>query len=262
MAAEIKAVLPVIYAGNGLKVGQGDNRMRKAIRDPISVFHAERVNPPKGSINGTNLQNIVLLPIITNMRGALRGVEPPVEGVAQDREAGCSEGETSPFCTFLSRSTIRKKRANTSYIEAAKTVIKDEGLNARQKFATIILGKMEGIPQRQEIIEELHQDGNAAFHQKSLTETILALSPILAEAVKQGISEGVFDTPCPLETVELLLTASQFLFDRGIFSWTNDDILRRAEAFIYNTELLLGAEHGSFAYLKAAFSTDWENPIE
>jgi AcrR family transcriptional regulator len=148
------------------------------------------------------------------------------------------------------------ERTVTGYIEAAKAVIKDKNLNACQKFARIVLGEMEGIPQRQGMIEELHQDGNAAFHQKSLTKTILALSPILAEAVKQGISEGVFDTPYPLETVELLLTTSQFLFDRGIFSWTNDDILRRVEAFIYNSELLLGAEHGSFDYLKAAFSSD------
>jgi AcrR family transcriptional regulator len=145
-------------------------------------------------------------------------------------------------------------RTVTSYIEAAEAVIKDKNLKARQKFARIALGEMEGIPRRQGMIEELHQDGNAAFHQKSLTETILALSPILAEAVKQGISEGAFDTPYPLETVELLLTTSQFLFDRGIFSWTNDDILRRVEAFIYNSELLLGAEHGSLDYLKAAFS--------
>jgi AcrR family transcriptional regulator len=150
-------------------------------------------------------------------------------------------------------------RTVTGYIEAAEAVIKDKNLNARQKFARIVLGEMEGIPQRQGMIEELHQDGNAAFHQKSLTETILALSPILAEAVKQGISEGVFDTPYPLETVELLLTTSQFLFDRGIFSWTNDGILRRVEAFIYNSELLLGAEHGSLDYLKAAFSWDKGN---
>jgi AcrR family transcriptional regulator len=135
------------------------------------------------------------------------------------------------------------------YSEAAKAVIKDAALNASEKFATIVLGKMEGMPQREGIIEELHQDGNAAFHQKSLTETILALSPILAEVVKQGISEGAFDTPYPLETVELLLTANQFLFDQGIFSWTTDNIKRRIEAFIYNTELLLGAKQGSFDYL-------------
>jgi AcrR family transcriptional regulator len=153
-------------------------------------------------------------------------------------------------------------RTITGYTEAAEAVIRDETLNAGQKFAAIVLGKMEGVPQRQEIIEELHQDGNAAFHQKSLTETILALSPLLAEAVKQGISEGVFDTPYPLETVELLLAASQFLFDRGIFSWANADMVRRVEAFMYNAELLLGAEHGSFDYLKAAFSTDGENPVE
>jgi hypothetical protein len=75
------------------------------------------------------------------------------------------------------------------------------------------------------------------------------LSPILAESVKQVNSEGVYNTPYPLETLELLLAAKQFLFDRGIFSWTTDDIKRRIEAFIYNTELLLGAKQGSVDYL-------------
>jgi hypothetical protein len=148
------------------------------------------------------------------------------------------------------------------YVEAARALIKNEGLNARQKFTAIVSGNMEGVPRRQTMIKELHQEGNAAFRQKSLTKTILALSPILAEVVKQGITEGVFDTPCPLETVELLLTASQFLFDRGIFSWTNDDILRRVEAFIHNGERLLGAEHGSFDHLKAAFFAAGEKTIE
>jgi hypothetical protein len=35
--------------------------MQRGILAPVSVFHAEKINPPKGSINGTNLQNEEIL---------------------------------------------------------------------------------------------------------------------------------------------------------------------------------------------------------
>ena len=46
---------------------------------------------------------------------------------------------------------------------------------------------------------------------KTLTYIVLRLSPILKEVVTQGIAEGVFNTPFPLESAEILLASERVL---------------------------------------------------
>ena len=87
------------------------------------------------------------------------------------------------------------------------------------------------------------------MHQKSLVETVIRLSPILAEVVEQGIQEGVFHTPNRKESIEFLLVSSQFLLDRGIFQWEEEELQKKVEAFTLILERVLGAEKGSFAYV-------------
>jgi len=40
-------------------------------------------------------------------------------------------------------------------------------------------------------------------------QSIIHLSPVLAEILEQGIAEGIFSTPYPQETIELLLSSAQ-----------------------------------------------------
>ena len=56
------------------------------------------------------------------------------------------------------------------------------------------------------MIEQFHQPNNAEMHQKSLVQSIIHLSPVLTEVLEQGIEEGIFYTPYPQETIELLLS--------------------------------------------------------
>ena len=69
------------------------------------------------------------------------------------------------------------------------------------------------------MIEQFHQPNNAEMHQKSLVQSIIHLSPILTEVLEQGIEEGIFSTPYPQETIELLLSSAQVIFDDGLFQW-------------------------------------------
>jgi hypothetical protein len=78
---------------------------------------------------------------------------------------------------------------------------------------------------------------------------VQAVAPVLAGIVKQGIREGIYKTPYPLETIEFLLAASQFIFDDGIFQWEKKDLKTRASAFVRIMELSLGAAKGSFRFL-------------
>lgn len=132
---------------------------------------------------------------------------------------------------------------------AARAIADNPDLSAGEKFHRIIASQNTEGSHSAELVNELHQKDNSAMHQKSLVETILALSPILAEIVEQGIREGVCNTPDPQESVEFLFTAVQFLLDPGLFHWTPQELLKKTKAFVRITELVLGSPKGSFDFL-------------
>ena len=133
---------------------------------------------------------------------------------------------------------------------AAIAVAGDPAMTAHEKMLRIIPAVSISESSNERMIQELHSPANALLHQKSIAQTIRAVAPIIAGVVEQGISEGIYRTRYPLETVEILLVASQFIFDEGIFQWTPDEMAARMTAFIRITETVLGAEEGSFKFLK------------
>ena len=141
------------------------------------------------------------------------------------------------------------RRMTEQLVAAAKAVADDPALTVREKMLRIIPSVNIADSPNERMIEELHRPSNALLHQKSIAQTLRAVAPIIAGVVEQGNREGVYHTPCPLETVEILLVAGQFLFDEGIFRRTPEETAARLSAFIRVTETVLGAEPGSFQFL-------------
>lgn len=84
---------------------------------------------------------------------------------------------------------------------------------------------------------------------KSLVQSIIHLSPVLTEILEQGIEEGIFSTSYPQETIELLLSSAQVIFDEGLFQWKPEEMMRRVKAYIKMMEVSVGAKEGSFNYM-------------
>lgn len=138
-------------------------------------------------------------------------------------------------------------------VATAKQIASDPKLSVHEKLLQIIMAQKPDTDSKNQMIEQFHQAENAEIHQKSLTATILKLTPVLTEVIEQGIEEGLFLNPYPKETVEFLLISSQFLFDEGIFKWKPEEIIQKIKAFIYTMETTLGAEKGSFDYVTQMF---------
>lgn len=134
-------------------------------------------------------------------------------------------------------------------VAAARSVSENQNLSATEKMRMIIAGDKTENKRKDVAVEQFHQSGNAEMHQKSLVETVRRLTPVMGDIVRQGIKEGVFHTPYPEETMEFLLTASQFLLDEGLFNWSGRELVEKAKAFSKIMELLLGAEPGTFDYV-------------
>lgn len=140
-------------------------------------------------------------------------------------------------------------------VEKAETIVKDNNMSPIEKIQTILMSqKAELGDKKDKLIEQFHAPGNAEMHQRSLVYSVKKLSPVLAEVVKQGIEVGVFETEYPLEAVEFLMAAAEFVFDIGLWSWNQEELEKKASAFINIVERVLGAKSGSFEGIMGVFS--------
>ena len=133
--------------------------------------------------------------------------------------------------------------------EAIKAIVDDKSLTAPEKFVILLTKDVTNSENKEEMIEQFHQAGNAEMHQKSLMMSIERMTPLVTDIVLQGIEEGVYNTPYPREMVELILISANLIFDEGLFRWTPEEKLQKAETLAYLIEKALGAEKGSFAYM-------------
>ena len=135
--------------------------------------------------------------------------------------------------------------ANTAR-ESCQALADTPGLTAHEKFARVFF---EQPGKNNDIVEQLHHDDNSALHIKSLTETIIAISPALGQIIQQGVDEGVYHTPYPQESFEFLYAGAQFMLDPGLFEWPVEELVRKVKAFVYLTGTVLGAKQGSFEFI-------------
>ena len=123
-----------------------------------------------------------------------------------------------------------------------------------QKLLAIIMAQKPQGQTGKEFNAVLHEKDNSKMHEKSLTQSILRLCPCLAKVIKEGNEAGVFNTPFPLESAEILLAAAMVLFDDDFFHWTDEETAAKIAAFLTVMERSLGAEEGSFLEFAKAFA--------
>lgn len=134
-------------------------------------------------------------------------------------------------------------------VKQMAALIKNSKKNALEKIQ--LLASTGNIFQENEkIIEQLHKPANDALHSRLLAATLMKQAPLYAEIIQQGCDEGLFETKAPLECAEFILSAIQFLTDKGIYPWKEEDLKRRADAFPTLIEQMLQALPGSFQFLK------------
>jgi AcrR family transcriptional regulator len=147
---------------------------------------------------------------------------------------------------------IIKRRGDVA-IETANRIAGQDGLNAPEKLLRVMLSQKPSDEKQNRLTKDLEKSSNGQMFLKSLTNMILCLAPVLQGIIEQGISEGVFTTPYPLENAEFLLAAAHSLFDNGNLSWTPEEKTQKIAAFIFSTERLLGAAEGSLSKLIPLF---------
>ena len=121
-----------------------------------------------------------------------------------------------------------------SETEMAKQIIGSE-LPVPQKIVGVI-ASIKPAEKEKPIRDALFQPENVLMHDRVRRKLIEVLVPLLSEAVKEGVREGIFTCDNIPERVRMLLVLSNDTFNERTFSE------RELSVFIDMTEKLLGAE--------------------
>ncbi len=135
-------------------------------------------------------------------------------------------------------------RINDSLIAKARTIAADASVPVIDRIVATIAGLNVDTDIGHEIIDQVHKPQNALMHQKMQQNLMKGIVPVISELVKEGCDKGIFRMEYPEETVEMLILYSGSAFDDSRMDG-DEGVERRIEAFLYNTERLLGAEEGS-----------------
>ena len=119
-----------------------------------------------------------------------------------------------------------------------------DDLNSLEKL--MLFSHIRGeVKLQQTYLAELYiSDPNSLLVQKLRERGTDILAPILAEIVSQGVEEGFFDTPWPLEAARFLIRGSESLIADDLGD--GDAIIRTYMITLDMWERVLGAEKGTF----------------
>ena len=75
-----------------------------------------------------------------------------------------------------------------------------------------------------------------------------------SQVIEEGMGAGIFSTPFPKESAEILLCAALVLFDGEFFQWTSDEGAAKITAFLCAMERTLGARAGTLSDFARVFA--------
>jgi Transcriptional regulator len=142
---------------------------------------------------------------------------------------------------------------------AAEETALNKDVPVLERLIRTILALRSSDENDAEIVEQMHNPQNALMHQKALTAMLKTIPPLVTGIVLDGIEQGLFETPFPYESVEMLISYPNIVFDEAYFQLSQAESIARINAFIFNVERVLGAEPGSLTSMMTMFAHMVEN---
>lgn len=146
-------------------------------------------------------------------------------------------------------------RYNIQHLGASRELAADRSIPVNERIIRVVMALNISSGSSSKIMEHLHKPQNALMHQKIQRSIINGVTPILTEIIREGIEQGLFNTPFPFECMEMIMTYTNAVFDGDLIEMTNEERLSRVQAFIFNTERLLGAASGSLMNVMRIFDS-------
>lgn len=159
---------------------------------------------------------------------------------------------------FKSKESIMDElieRETSNILSAAKKVAEDKSIPVKERMIRTILALHVDTNQAEEkeMVQHLHHPQNMIMHQKTKRIIFQRVPPIMTDILKDGITEGVFETQYPLECMEMALSYLDIMLDDDMFELTEEQRQDKILAFIYHLERLLGVKTGELKAFERAF---------
>ena len=148
------------------------------------------------------------------------------------------------------------ERYSDRLLGVAQEVAADKTIPLVDRIIRVVMSMNLNSGSSEEIMEHIHRPQNALMHQKIQKMIINGLTPILATIICEGVDRGVFNTPYPYESMEMVVTYANIIFDDDMGQMTNEERATRIQAFIFNVERLLDVETGSLMSVIQMFSSN------
>lgn len=137
------------------------------------------------------------------------------------------------------------ERYNNRLLSAAREAASDKSLPVYERITRVVLALNLHGPSDKQIMEHIHKPQNALMHQKIQKLILRGVTPILADLIREGIQQGLFQTPFPYESMEMVVAYANTVFDEDMVDMNDKGRATRIQALVFNLERLLGAESGS-----------------
>lgn len=142
-------------------------------------------------------------------------------------------------------------------LSAAQEIAEDKKIPVEERLLRTVLAlHVENTDQTEgkEMIAHLHKPQNALMHQKTKQIILRRVPPVLAGILEEGIAQGIFHTPYPLECMEMALCYLDIMLDDDVFVLTGEEANHKIQAFLYHLERLLGVGQGRLAAYAQVFA--------
>jgi AcrR family transcriptional regulator len=140
-------------------------------------------------------------------------------------------------------------RYNVRLLSAAQEIAADRSIPVNDRIIRVIMALNISGERGREIMEHIHKPQNALMHQKIQKVVLGGVTPILTGIIREGIEQGLFSTPFPYESMEMIVAYMNTVFDEDMVEMTNAERAARIRALAFNAERLFGAESGSLIHV-------------
>ncbi|MFV0395113.1 MAG: TetR/AcrR family transcriptional regulator [Coprobacillaceae bacterium] len=147
------------------------------------------------------------------------------------------------------------ERYSIQFLAEARKIAVDSNIPVMERIIEVIKAlNFNDHDNGKEMLNHIHRPQNALMNKKMDKMILTNVTPILTGIVEEGIELGVFKTPYPYETVEMIVVYVNTVFDHEM-EVSEEEMMRRIQAFICNIEKVLGIKEGDFIpYMMKAFS--------
>ena len=136
------------------------------------------------------------------------------------------------------------ERVTIHMVAKASVIALDESIPILERLTRTMMSLNVDNELGNMIMEQVHRPQNALMHQKLENMLLGRVNKLITKIAEDGIKQGIMQTDCPAEAVEMLMTYSYTAFD-SMVQYSEEEEYRKIMGFVYHAERVLGMEPGA-----------------